>query len=44
MCSTCGAAGVVGEYREHQFIVVAGVVSGSCGRLGGKYKIILKWI
>ena len=36
--------GVVGEYSEQQFLVAAGVVSRSCGRIGGEGKIILKWI
>jgi hypothetical protein len=40
MCSTCCAVGVVGEYREQQF-VVTGVVSRPCGRVGGG-EIILK--
>ena len=42
MCSTCCALGVVGEYREYQFLVATGVVSRPCGRLGGEGKIILK--
>jgi len=42
MCSTCCALGVVGEYREQQFVVATGVVSIPCGRLGGEGKIILK--
>jgi len=44
MCSTCCAVGVVGEFREHEFVVVTGVVSGLCGRLGAEGKIILKWV
>jgi hypothetical protein len=44
MCSTCSALGVVGEYREHQWFVVTGVISRPCGRLGGEEKIILKWL
>ena len=43
MCSTCCALSVVGEYREHQFVVATGVVSRTCDRLGGGEKIILKW-
>ena len=39
MCSTAGA---VGEYREHQFVVAAGVVSRHCGGLSGEGKITLK--
>ena len=42
MCSTCCALGVAGEYREHKFVVVTGVVIRPCGRLGGEGKIILK--
>jgi hypothetical protein len=42
MCSTCCALGVVGEYREHQFVVVTGVISTLCGRLGGVERIIFK--
>jgi len=41
MCSTCCAVGVVAEYREYQFTVTTGVVSGPCGRFGGEGKIIL---
>ena len=44
MCSTCCALGSVGEHREQQFLVVAGVVIRTCGRLGGGEKIILKWL
>ena len=42
MCSTCCAVGVVGEYREHQFLVSSGVVSRPCERIGGEGKILLK--
>jgi hypothetical protein len=42
MCSKCCAVGVVGEYREQQFLVATGVVSRSCGGIGGEGKIILK--
>ena len=44
MCSTCCALGVVGVYRENQFLVATDVVSIPCGRLGGEEKIILKWL
>jgi len=44
MYSTCCALGVDGEYREHQFVVATGVVSRTCGRLGGEEKIILKCV
>jgi hypothetical protein len=42
MCSTCCALGVVEEYREHQFLVAAGVVNRPCGGLGGEEKVLLK--
>jgi hypothetical protein len=42
MCIRCCALGLVGEYREHQFVVVTGVINRLCGRLGGYEKIILK--
>jgi hypothetical protein len=42
MCSTSCALGLVGEYREQQIVVVTGVVSRTCGRVGGEEKIILK--
>ena len=42
MCTTCCALGLIGEYREHQFVVVTDVVSRTCGRLGGEEKIIIK--
>ena len=42
MCSTCCALGVVGGYREHQFVVVTGVISRPCGKHGGEEKMILK--
>jgi hypothetical protein len=44
MCSTCCVLGVVGVYRENQFLVATDVVSIPCGRLGGEEKIILKWL
>jgi len=34
MCSVCCAVGVVGEYREHYFILAIGVVSRTFGKLG----------
>jgi hypothetical protein len=40
MCSTCCALGLDGEYREHQFVVVTGVISRLCGRLFREEKII----
>jgi hypothetical protein len=42
MCSTCCALGLVGETREHQFVVATGMVSRRGGGLGGEEKIILK--
>jgi hypothetical protein len=33
MCSTCCALGLVGEYIEHQIVVVTGVISRTCGRV-----------
>jgi hypothetical protein len=42
MRSTGCALGVVGEYREQQFVVATGVFSRECGRIGGEGKIILK--
>jgi hypothetical protein len=36
MCSTCCALGLVGEYREHQFLVATGVVSRPGGEFGGE--------
>ena len=44
MCSTCCALDLVGEYRQRQFVVVTGVISIRCGRLGGEEKIILMWL
>ena len=44
MCSTCCALGVVGEYREDQFVVATDVVSVPCGGLGGEEGVILKWL
>jgi len=44
MYITCCALGAVGEYREHQFLVVTSVISRRCGRLGWEEKIILKWL
>jgi hypothetical protein len=44
MCSTCCALGLLEEYREHKFLVSTGVVSRTCGRLGGEEKVILKWL
>jgi len=44
VCSTCCALGVVEKYCEHRFLVTTGVVSRTCGRFGGKQKIILKWL
>jgi hypothetical protein len=43
MCNTCCALGVVGEYREHQFVVVTGVVSRKYGRFGGEDIIKVIW-
>jgi hypothetical protein len=37
-CALC----VVGEYSTQQFVVVTGVVSTECGRIGGEREIILK--
>ena len=42
MCSTCCALGVVGEYREPQFVIATGVVIILFGKIGGEGKIMLK--
>jgi len=41
MCSTCCALGVVGEYRQPQFILATRVVSISFGKYGGEENILL---
>jgi hypothetical protein len=42
MYSTCCALGSVGEYHEHQLVVVTGVINRQYGRIDGEEKILLK--
>jgi hypothetical protein len=42
MRSTCCALGIVGEYREQQFVVATGVASRQRETIGREGKIILK--